>query len=68
MNLSDNEELFRTLLELKQEHRDLDSAIAALETVSLTNQLEVRRLKKKKLLIRDRIREIEDILFPDISA
>lgn len=68
MKDSDNEELFQTLLELKQEHRDLDSAIAALEPTSAANQLAIKRLKKKKLLIRDQIQEIEDILFPDISA
>lgn len=68
MNVSDSEELFQTLLELKQEHRDLDSAIAALEPTFATDQLVIKRLKKKKLLIRDRIQEIEDILFPDISA
>ena len=56
------------LNELRIEHRDLDEVIARLsETVSM-NQLQLRRLKKRKLLLKDMISKIESQLIPDISA
>lgn len=56
------------LSRLKQEHRDLDCAIEALEGQSTGDQLQVQRLKKRKLILRDRITVIEDELTPDIIA
>jgi hypothetical protein len=53
---------------LKQEHRDLDAAIAALEEMGTGDQLQVQRLKKRKLALKDRIIHIEDRLLPDIIA
>jgi hypothetical protein len=53
---------------LKQEHRDLDSAIAALTEQVLHDQLQMARLKKRKLRLRDEIATIEDNLVPDIIA
>lgn len=53
---------------LRQEHRDLDSAIAALIEISAADQLQIQRLKKRKLILRDRIDRIEDSLTPDIIA
>ncbi len=53
---------------LMQEHRDLDAAIAALEVVGAVDQLQVQRLKKRKLALRDRIAFLEDQLTPDIIA
>jgi len=53
---------------LRQEHRDLDDAIAALHADRLADALALRRLKKKKLDLKDRIRRIEDELTPDIIA
>ncbi|WP_308916529.1 YdcH family protein [Jannaschia sp. LMIT008] len=53
---------------LRQEHRDLDDAIAALEAQPRPDMLTVRRLKKQKLGLRDRIARIEDDLTPDIIA
>lgn len=53
---------------LRQEHRDLDAAIHALETAGLCDQLALRRLKKQKLHLKDQIARIEDILTPDIIA
>ena len=53
---------------LMQEHRDLDAAIAALEIVGAVDQLQVQRLKKRKLILRDRIAFLEDQLTPDIIA
>ena len=68
MDSFDQEELRHALVQLKQEHRDLDGAIAALEQVAAPDHLQIKRLKKKKLQLRDRILEIEDTLFPDIIA
>ncbi|ALK07897.1 YdcH family protein [Blastochloris viridis] len=68
MTQSDESELRAQLSRLKQEHRDLDAAIAALEATAGFDRIQVQRLKKRKLLIKDRIGEIEDQLFPDIIA
>jgi hypothetical protein len=61
-------ELRANLLKLKQEHRDLDSAIDALEESGRADQLQLKRLKKKKLFLKDEISRIEDQLLPDIIA
>lgn len=52
---------------LKEEHRDLDAAISAL-VAGISDQLQVQRLKKRKLILRDRISYLEDQLTPDIIA
>lgn len=56
------------LARLKQEHRDLDTAIEALETMVAGDQLQIQRLKKRKLILRDRIQYLEDQITPDIIA
>lgn len=56
------------LAELRQEHRDLDAAIAAMSELGKADLIQLQRLKKKKLKIRDRITVIEDKLLPDIIA
>jgi hypothetical protein len=56
------------LARLQQEHRDLDAAIGALATSPGADVIQVQRLKKRKLVLRDRIRAIEDQLTPDIIA
>ena len=53
---------------LRQEHRDLDSAIGALEDRTASDQLTITRLKKQKLALKDKIARIEDKLTPDIIA
>lgn len=53
---------------LREEHRDLDSAIEALSNLSSADRLQLQRLKKRKLVLRDRIAQIEDQLTPDIIA
>ncbi len=53
---------------LNIEHRDLDAAIAALEQLGAFDQLQVQRLKKRKLQLRDRLMVISDRLTPDIIA
>jgi hypothetical protein len=62
------QKLRAALAQLKQEHRDLDTAIASLEQAVRTDQLQIRRLKKKKLHLKDEIARVEDELFPDIIA
>ena len=52
----------------RREHRDLDEAITALEERGTADQLTLRRLKKQKLLLKDKIAVIEDRLTPDIIA
>jgi hypothetical protein len=61
-------ELRAVLSRLKQEHRDLDSAINALDESGRADALQLKRLKKKKLSLRDEISQIEDRILPDIIA
>lgn len=66
-----NEEIGRyeaDLARLREEHRDLDAAIEGLLRSGLPDQLQVQRLKKRKLALKDRIQLIEDLLTPDIIA
>jgi hypothetical protein len=56
------------LHQLQQEHRDLDAAIAALQNSPGFDLIQVQRLKKRKLSLKDRIEFIEDQLTPDIIA
>ncbi len=59
----------RTQLQLLiQQHRDLDTAIVSLEQTGTSDQLQLRRLKKMKLDIKDKIQRIEAMLIPDIIA
>ncbi len=59
----------RTQLQnLIQQHRDLDTAIVSLEGTGTSDQLQLRRLKKMKLEIKDKIQRIENLLIPDIIA
>ncbi|WP_420858373.1 YdcH family protein [Marivivens marinus] len=62
-------EVLRVELEIfKQQHRDLDEAIHALEERGTGDLLTIRRLKKQKLALKDKIARIEDRLLPDIIA
>ena len=64
-----HDDVLRVKLEvLKREHRDLDEAIHALEASARADHLTLRRLKKQKLQLKDRIQVIEDQLVPDIIA
>ena len=62
------DDMRRRLALLRTEHRDLDAAIAALTGTGSTDQLQVARLKKRKLALKDQIAAIEDYLTPDIIA
>ncbi|WP_294329856.1 DUF465 domain-containing protein [uncultured Sphingomonas sp.] len=64
----DDSEIRRRLEALRAEHRDLDAAIAALVGSGTRDQLQVARLKKRKLKLRDEISLCEDQLIPDIIA
>jgi hypothetical protein len=56
------------LARLRQEHRDLDGAIEALQGQPRPDTLQLQRLKKRKLVLKDRISSLEDRLLPDIIA
>lgn len=60
--------LSAAIARLRQEHRDLDAAIISLEASVHADQLQLKRLKKKKLQLKDEIARTEDELFPDIIA
>jgi len=64
----DEAEIIRQIGLLRQEHRDLDAAIDALIFAPAADQLQVARLKKRKLALRDQIAALEDQLIPDIIA
>ncbi|HEY5065253.1 MAG TPA: DUF465 domain-containing protein [Xanthobacteraceae bacterium] len=68
MTKEEEQELRAQLARLLQEHRDLDAAIAALQDALGADIIQVQRLKKRKLFLRDRITFIEDQLTPDIIA
>ncbi|PLY15211.1 MAG: hypothetical protein C0631_08840 [Sedimenticola sp.] len=64
----DIEELKTRLALLRQEHRDLDAAIASLHEGTYVNELQITRLKKRKLQLKDTISKIETRLIPDLNA
>ena len=64
-------ELFRNVEKLRQlriEHRDLDEVIARLSMDIHTNELQLKRLKKRKLMLKDQITRMESQLIPDLNA
>lgn len=67
MNLAEDDNLIK-IQQLRVQHRDLDDAIAALIATGRTNLLQVKRLKKQKLFLRDMIAKLEDKRLPDIIA
>ena len=68
MPLNDPAEIARQLVELRLEHRDLDSAIERLAGDIRADELQLRRLKKRKLLLKDTIARLESRLIPDLDA
>jgi hypothetical protein len=64
----DEAQITQRLEMLRVEHRDLDSAIDALRVSATADQLQIARLKKRKLLLKDEIAVLEDQLIPDIIA
>lgn len=68
MNPDEQVQLAREVERLREEHRDLDTAIAALIHLGTPDQLQLQRLKKRKLVLRDRIAYLDDQSTPDIIA
>ncbi len=68
MTRPDERELRDLLVKLRSEHRDLDAEIVALEESPQADQLKIKRLKKRKLHLKDQITMVEDRLTPDIIA
>jgi hypothetical protein len=66
--MTDTELLRRKLEELRLEHRDLDDVIARLSEQVPVSAVQIQRLKKRKLLLKDQIAVLESRLLPDIIA
>lgn len=66
--VDDQEELRQRLEQLRMEHRDLDDVIARLSERAPFDQLQMQRLKKRKLMLKDQITKVESQLLPDIIA
>lgn len=64
----DADDIGHRLAMLRTEHRDLDAAIMALGMTAMPDQLQIARLKKRKLRIKDEIAQLGDELIPDIIA
>jgi len=69
MKVMNQNELLKTqLVELRRQHRALDDEIAGLSETLVGDQLQLKRLKKRKLRLKDQISRVEDKLYPDIIA
>lgn len=68
MNSNDPGEIAHLIAELREEHRDLDEAITRLSEDPSVDQLRVRRMKKRKLKLKDWITCLESKLIPDLDA
>ena len=64
----DSEVIMRRIELLRQEHGDLEAAIKALLSAPAIDQLQIARIKKRKLRLKDEIAQLEDLLIPDIIA
>lgn len=62
------EKIGTELVELETEHRDLDVAIRSMEAGVYVDQIQLKRLKKKKLRLKDTIARLKSSLIPDVSA
>ena len=68
MQFTNTAQIVKHLAELRIEHRDLDAAIARLVEAQHGDQLQLTRLKKRKLLLKDAIARLESRLIPDLDA
>ncbi len=67
MNI-DEEDILEKIQQLRVQHRDLDDAINALLDAGTSDMIQISRLKKQKLMIKDKIAKLEDEILPDIIA
>jgi hypothetical protein len=68
MQAQDQSQIVHLLAELRQEHRDLDAAIEQMGHALGSDELQITRLKKRKLLLKDTIARLESKLIPDLDA
>jgi hypothetical protein len=68
MDETDTQKIRAKLAQLKSEHRDLDDVIARITEQAPFDQIQVQRLKKRKLMLKDQISRLESKLLPDIIA
>lgn len=68
MHQDDPAKITAMLVQLRQEHRDLDLAVDRLAAVPGTDELTLKRLKKRKLHLKDLIAQLESRLIPDLDA
>jgi hypothetical protein len=68
MTEHDEHQVRMELSRLRQEHRDLDAAIGAMVALGTADSIQIQRLKKRKLVLKDRISFLEDQILPDIIA
>ena len=68
MRLDEVTRIQSKLIELQMEHRDLDDVVARLSRDKDVDQLQLRRLKKRKLLLKDQIERLKSLLIPDLDA
>jgi len=68
VDFDDSPSLARVLLELEQRHRELDQAIALLYDFPYRDQIQLQRLKKQKLRLKDQIARVKDAMIPDLNA
>ncbi|TXH67528.1 MAG: DUF465 domain-containing protein [Thiothrix sp.] len=68
LSLEEEHLLRQKLFDLRQEHRDLDTAIEALRTNPTCDQFMLSRMKKRKLLLKDMIQKLSSQLIPDMNA
>ena len=68
MDMDEQRKLYDRLVQLRQEHRDLDDVIHRMSADTSQDELQMRRLKKRKLLLKDTIARLQSRLIPDIDA
>ena len=68
MTEPDQPSIVQTLFELRREHRELDALVTHLQATGFRDELQVTRMKKRKLLLKDAIARLESKLIPDLDA
>ena len=68
MDIDGQRNIYGRLIQLRQEHRDLDDAVDGLSSGVYRDELQLRRMKKRKLSLKDQIARLESSLIPDLDA